>query len=112
MRADPFGNIVVFTGRLASMRHEEAFALVRERGGTPRRGVTRKTSVLVVGEFGWPLLADGRPANSLKLAKEYGVPVESERRFLEWAGKLAADDQPKTYTLPQLARLSGLPAQA
>jgi tetratricopeptide (TPR) repeat protein len=68
--------------------------------------------VLVVGEFGWPLLADGRPANSLKLAREYGVPVESERRFLEWAGKLAPDDQPKTYTLPQLARLSGLPEQA
>ncbi len=111
MRAD-FGNVVVFTGRLASMKHEEAFALVRERGGTPRRGVTKKTSVLVVGEFGWPLLPDGRPANSLKLAKDYGVRIESERRFLEWAGKLEPDDQPKTYTPAQLARLSGLPLRA
>jgi tetratricopeptide (TPR) repeat protein len=111
MRAD-FGNVVVFTGRLASMKHEEAFALVRQKGGTPRRGVTKKTSVLVVGEFGWPLLPDGRPANSLKLAKDYGVRIESERRFLEWAGKLKADDQPKTYTPAQLARLSGLPLRA
>src|SRR5262249_52237683 len=34
---------VAFTGRLASMRRAEAFALVRERGGTPREGVTKKT---------------------------------------------------------------------
>jgi tetratricopeptide (TPR) repeat protein len=111
MRAD-FGNVVAFTGRLASMKREEAFALVRQKGGTPRRGVTKKTSVLVVGEFGWPLLADGRPGKGLQLAREYGVRIESERRFLEWAGKRTPDDQPKTYTLEQLARLSGLPPRA
>src|ERR1051325_10913362 len=101
MRAD-FGNVVVFTGRLASMKREEAFALVRQKGGTPRRGVTRKTSALVVGEFGWPLLSDGRPAKGLQLAREYGIPIESERRFLEWAGRRTPDDQPKAYTREQL----------
>jgi tetratricopeptide (TPR) repeat protein len=113
MRAEsdtsPF--LVVFTGRLASMKREEAFALVRQRGGTPRRGVTRKTSVLVVGELGWPLLPDGRPSNSVALAKSYGVAVASERRFLEWAGKAIPDDQVKTYSAAQLAGLSALPLE-
>ena len=91
------------------MSPAEAFALVGERGGTPRRGVTKKTSVLVVGEFGWPLLANGRPANSLTRARAYGVPVASERRFREWVGKDTTDTATGTYTQDQLATLSGLP---
>src|SRR5215467_2052376 len=55
--SSPFQGVVAFTGRLASMKREEAFALVREQGCTPRRGLTRNTSVLVVGQLGWPLLA-------------------------------------------------------
>ena len=47
---------VAFTGRLASMKRADAFALVKKHGGKPREGVTRKTDVLVVGELGWPLL--------------------------------------------------------
>lgn len=105
----PFTGTVGFTGRLASMRREDAFALVRERGGTPRRGVTRKTTVLVVGQLGWPLLADGKPANSLRLAKTYGITVASERRFLEWTGRAAPAEQVRTYDAGQIAALSGLP---
>jgi BRCT domain type II-containing protein len=45
---------VAFTGRLASMRRADAFALVRTHGGKPREGVTKRTDVLIVGEFGWP----------------------------------------------------------
>ena len=71
----PFQRSVAFTGRLASMKREEAFALVRERGGTPRRGLTKTTTILVVGELGWPLLPDGQPSKSLSLAKSYGVGV-------------------------------------
>lgn len=105
----PFQQTVAFTGRLASMRREEAFALVRARGGTPRRGLTRKTAVLVVGELGWPLLADGAPSNSLARAKSYGVAIASERRFLEWAGKAIPDEQVRSYSAEQLAALSTLP---
>src|SRR5882757_7056709 len=89
---------VAFTGRLASMKREEAFALVREKGGTPRRGLTRKTAILVVGELGWPLLPDGEPSKSLSLAKSYGVAIASERQFLEWAGKAIPDDQVRSYS--------------
>jgi tetratricopeptide (TPR) repeat protein len=101
---------VAFTGRLASMKRAEAFEHVRRHGGTPRRGVIKDTSLLVVGELGWPLLADGRPSNSLARAKSYRVAVASERRFLEWIGRTEADAQARTYTAAQLASLSGLPA--
>jgi tetratricopeptide (TPR) repeat protein len=101
--------IVAFTGRLASMKRADAFALVRKQGGTPRRGVTKATRVLVVGQLGWPLLADGGPSNSLCRAKAYGVQIVSERQFLEFAGKAVADDQLRTYTADQLVSLSGLP---
>ena len=63
---------VAFTGRLASMKRADAFALVRKHGGKPREGVTKQTDVLIVGELGWPLLDDGRPSNSLAQAKSYG----------------------------------------
>ena len=68
------------------MKRAEAFALVEKLGGTPRRGVTNETGVLIVGELGWPLLADGRPSNSLEQAKSYGLPIASERKFLDWIG--------------------------
>jgi len=107
--SSPFARTVAFTGRLAAMKREEAFALVRQSGGTPRRGLTKKTDVLVVGELGWPLLPDGQPSKSLALAKSYGVAVASERRFLEWAGRAVADNQVRTYSASQIASLSGLP---
>ena len=102
---------VAFTGRLASMRRADAFALVRTHGGKPREGVTKRTDVLIVGEFGWPLLDDGRPSNSLARAKSYRVLIASERQFLEWLGRSASEEQAKTYTADQLASLSKLPRE-
>jgi len=107
----PLQRTVAFTGRLASMKREEAFALVREKGGTPRRGLTKKTDMLVVGELGWPLLADGQPSKSLALAKSYGIAIASERRFLEWAGRALPEAQLKSYSASQICSLSGLPAE-
>jgi tetratricopeptide (TPR) repeat protein len=91
------------------MKRAEAFAHVREHGGTPREGVTKRTDVLIVGELGWPLLDDGRPSNSLAQAKSYGVPVASERQFLEWLGGNTPQEETRTYTADQLAALSKLP---
>src|SRR5947209_15530738 len=101
---------VAFTGRLTSMKRQEAFALVRSHGGLPRRGVSRSTHVLVVGELGWPLLADGRPSKSLSLARSYGIAVASERDFLRAAGRMIGDETPRAYSVGQIASLSGLPA--
>jgi tetratricopeptide (TPR) repeat protein len=91
------------------MKRADAFALVRRHGGTPREGVTKKTDILIVGELGWPLVDDGRPSNSLAQARAYGIPVASERRFLEWLGKVAPEEQAKTYTAEQLATLTKVP---
>jgi len=42
----------------------------------------------------------------LSRATEYGVPVVSERRFLEWIGKSIPDSVQKAYSADQLAALS------
>jgi BRCA1 C Terminus (BRCT) domain len=99
---------VAFTGRLACMTRAEAFEVVRSHGGTPSQAVTRQTNVLVVGELGWPLLDDGRPSNKLSRAGSYGIPVVSERRFLEWIGKVVPDSLHRTYSADQIAALSKL----
>jgi tetratricopeptide (TPR) repeat protein len=97
---------VAFTGKLASITRAQAFSLVATLGGTPRTGVTKATTLLIVGELGWPLLPDGSPSNSLAKAKLYGVPIASERRFLTWAGKSLPDSQTRAYTKEHLASLS------
>jgi tetratricopeptide (TPR) repeat protein len=99
---------VAFTGRLACMTRAEAFEVVRQRGGTPSEAVTKRTKVLIVGELGWPLLDDGRPSNKLSRATTYGIPVASERRFLEWIEKTVPESVHKTYSADQLAALSKL----
>jgi tetratricopeptide (TPR) repeat protein len=97
---------VAFTGRLACMSRAEAFDVVRQRGGSPSPAVTKRTQILIVGELGWPLLDNGRPSNKLSRATALGIPIVSERRFLEWVGKSPADNDQKTYTADQLAVLS------
>ena len=99
---------VAFTGRLACMTRAEAFEVVRQRGGTPSQTVTKRTNLLIVGELGWPLLDDSRPSNKLGRANAYGIPVASERRFLEWIGKTVPDTVHKTYSVDQIAALSRL----
>jgi tetratricopeptide (TPR) repeat protein len=92
------------------MKRRDAFALVTKRGGKPRERVTKITSVLIVGELGWPLEKDGRPSKSLIQAKSYGIPIISERRFLEWIGKCIPEKQAEAYSTAELAALSKLPA--
>jgi tetratricopeptide (TPR) repeat protein len=99
---------IAFTGRLACMTRAEAFEVVRSHGGQPSQAVTRQTNVLVVGELGWPLLDNGRPSNKLSRAGSYGIPVISERRFLEWIGKAVPDSLNRTYSANQIAALSKL----
>src|SRR5215470_3564725 len=62
------------------------------------------------GEIEGSTVAFTRRLPSLAQARSYGVPVASERQFLEWLGRAAPDEQAKTYTADQLASLSKLPA--
>jgi len=91
------------------MKRADAFALVTKHGGKPRQRITKDTQVLIVGELGWPLQNDGQPSNSLTTAKSYGIPIISERRFMEWVGKSAPEEQAKSYSAAELAALSKLP---
>jgi tetratricopeptide (TPR) repeat protein len=91
------------------MKRADAFALVSRHGGKPCERITKNTNALIVGELGWPLQDDGRPSQSLIQAKTYGVPIVSERRFLEWVGEMEPEEQAKTYTTDELAALSKLP---
>ena len=68
----PLRGTLAFTGRLAAMKRAEAFDLVRKHGGTPSRGLTKKTDALVVGGLGWPLLPDGHVSKSLSYAQSSG----------------------------------------
>lgn len=106
----PLDGTVAFTGRLASMRRAEAFAIVRKNGGKPRRGVTKTTDVLIVGQLGWPLLDDGRPSNSLRKANAYGVPIASEPEFMEAAGLAEDNTETRCYSKDQIISLAKLPA--
>lgn len=100
---------VAFTGRLASMRRADAFEIVRKKGGRPRRGVTKTTDVLIVGQLGWPLLDDGRPSNSFRRANAYGVPIASEPEFLEAAGLAEHKAETRCYSKDQIVSLAKLP---
>ena len=68
--------------------------------------MTQRTQVLIVGELGWPLLDDGRPSNKLSRATALGIPIVSERRFLEWVGRSPSDNDQKTFSADQLAALT------
>jgi len=100
--------VISFTGRLASMQRSQAFAIVRQRGGTPRRGVTKATTLLVVGQLGWPLMDDGQPSNSLKRAKSLQLPIINEPRFLEHAGLHEAEVDTAAYTIDKVMALTSL----
>jgi tetratricopeptide (TPR) repeat protein len=105
---------VVFTGGLASLSRCEATDIVQRAGGTVTSTVSRRTSMLVVGMRGWPLLEDGTVSRNLaraELLNERGadIAIISESMFAELAG-LAPDRSPlnKTYGTEQVCQLLGL----
>ncbi|WP_437188092.1 tetratricopeptide repeat protein [Planctomicrobium sp. SH668] len=63
------GERVTFTGTLASMTHAQAFDLVAQHGGVATEHVSRNTTMVVVGEEGWPLEDNGQPSVKLQQAE-------------------------------------------
>src|SRR5262245_66422216 len=60
------GERLAFTGTLASMTHKDAHARTAECGGSAAEHVSRQTTMLVIGEEGWPLEEDGSPSVKLQ----------------------------------------------
>ncbi|MCI0683290.1 MAG: tetratricopeptide repeat protein [Gemmataceae bacterium] len=97
------------------MARAEAQALVRSLGGQPENSVTRRTSILVVGQEGWPLQKDGQLTRKLQMAKKaavlgHRVAVVGE---LDWLDDLGLGDQAnhirRRFTLGQLGTLLKIP---
>ena len=89
------GERVAFTGTLASMTHRQAQELAAEHGGESTTHISRHTTMLVVGEEGWPLDDDGHPSVRLQKAVEQmnlGTPLQILRES-EWLRLLGLELQ-------------------
>lgn len=85
------GERVSFTGTLASMTHKEAQLRVAECGGTAAEHVSRQSTMLVIGEEGWPLEADGKPSVKLQHAEKFNadgldIRIVNESEWLGFVG--------------------------
>jgi tetratricopeptide (TPR) repeat protein len=107
---------VSFTGRMLAISRRDATEQVRRRGGVVTTGVSRRTTLLVVGAGGWPIRADGSVSRTLRRAEAMNaagarIQIAPERLFLELVGlEERAPRLRKTYTFDQVLDLLGLDA--
>lgn len=108
------GERVAFTGVLASMTHHQAAALVVEHGGAATDHVSRQTTMLVIGEEGWPLDDNGQPSVKLQQVERWrrdGVEIQLITETV-WLGLLGLNDQReevhRLYTPAMLSSILGL----
>lgn len=105
------GERIAFTGTLASMTHRQAMDLVETHGGQSSQHVSSQTTLLVVGEEGWPLEADGRISVKLDQARhlhDKGEPIRIVSES-EWLALLNIEPperkQQQLYTPAMLSQL-------
>ncbi len=107
------GERVTFTGTLASMTHKEAADLVAKNGGTAVSSVSGQTTMLVVGDEGWPLEADGQTSQKLELAEQQistgaNLRIISESDWLHLLELADRDAVHRAYTPAMLSQLLGV----
>ena len=109
------GERVSFTGTLASMTHQQAHELAQQHGGTAAQHVSRQTTMLVVGEEGWPLEPDGHPSVKLQDAsrlQQEGLPLRIVNES-DWLRLLGLDGRCREvhalYTPAMLSRSLDVP---
>jgi tetratricopeptide (TPR) repeat protein len=107
------GKQVAFTGRLACMSRGEAAKLVRAHGGRYTPTVNERTSLLVVGQEGWPLQKDGRLTNKLQKVEKlqrsgHAVEILQEQNFLGRLGLDPSEEVRRLYSTSQLTNLLNL----
>ncbi len=71
------GKRIVVTGRLSRWSRREVEDLIRSLGGNPVSSVSRRVDFVLAGE---------EPGSKLDKARELGVPVIDEERFVEMTG--------------------------
>lgn len=97
------------------MTHRQAYELVELHGGTPSQHVSRQTTMLVVGEEGWPLDPDGQPSHKLRqtqIRQQEGIAIQTVNES-DWLRLLGLDEQRQEvhrhYTPAMLSKLLELP---
>jgi tetratricopeptide (TPR) repeat protein len=109
------GKQVAVTGRLASMTRAEIAELIRAHGGSLVGKVSPRTSVLILGQDGWPLEQDGTLANDLRKCRVlqrsgHEILVLSEEELLARLGReQQAVAVQQVYNTVQLSRLLKIP---
>ncbi len=105
------GERVALTGTLASMTHAQAAELIAQHGGTVTEHVSRHSTLLIIGEEGWPLEEDGQPSVKLQQVQQLQAEGATIRvlRESEWLQALGlTEQQAEVRRLYTPAMLSGL----
>lgn len=95
------------------MTHSQAGELVTRNGGEATSHVSRQTTLLVIGEEGWPLEEDGQPSVKLVQARELmesGQPLRllRESEFLRLLGLEESEAQQELLTPAMLQQTLGI----
>ena len=111
------GETVAFTGTLASMIHRDAIRMVEQYGGRATHSVSGSTTMLVIGEEGWPLEDDGGASQKLQQVMQM-IADGLEVRILaesDWLQLLGLDDHReeirRAHTPAMLSRLLDVPVR-
>jgi tetratricopeptide (TPR) repeat protein len=105
------GKTVVFLGRLMGVPRRQAERAVAEQGGQIRRGLTRRTDLLVLGRGLDDRLGLAQLEDKLAQAERFGATVSSEGTFLRSVGlAAAAADEARPLGLADLQKQTGLDA--
>jgi len=70
----------VLTGELNRFTRDEAREIIENLGGKVTSSVSRKTTVVIVGQ---------NPGSKLQRAQELNIPIWTEEKFLHQAGLTA-----------------------
>ena len=101
------GEIVTFTGRLDALSRGLACRAVMSAGGAVRRGITRRTSLCVVGHGALSQL--DRWEQRLEVARKNGAALVSENCFLRRAGMtLAGTSDQRVFDAAEIVSRSGI----
>ncbi len=97
------------------MTHRQAHQQVEEQGGQATTHLSRQTTLLVVGEEGWPLEADGKTSVKLQQAVELinqGLPLRIIQES-DWLRLLGLEQREREsrrlHTPAMLQQLLGMP---
>ncbi len=109
------GERVTFTGTLASMTHKQAYELTEEQGGQAQQHLGKHSTLIVVGEEGWPLEQDGKTSAKLRQAVEFinqGQPLRIVKES-DWLRLIGLEEREREaqrlHTPAMLQQLLGVP---